>query len=438
MERAVLKVTYGSRWLDVGVPGQLIELVPSHARPARSEEEIVRAALERPVAGPALAECARGRRSAIILIACRTRRTGSQVFVPEIVRVLNEAGLPDDAITVYTATGTHDNFRPQDAELLAGADCARRLRFMGHDCRTPETLVEVGTTSRGNRVRVSRAYLDADLKIATGRVTYHYFAGFSAGRKAVLPGVCAQDTILFNHAFAVERTGGTVRLNPEARNGNLATNPVHLDMLDAARMAPPDFTLSTVLDTDDRLVGAFGGDMEAAHAAGVAVVRAADRVRIDAPCDWMVVSCGGAHCDGSAIQAIKALLNSYRAVRRGGAIIFVAECPEGAAGWLTEACSLRGPGELEGRILEGRVRQAHNPLWIRDAREHAHVIMVTSLPQADVEAFGFHRAASLEEAAELATRLAGTPRTTAVVPYGNITVVEAAGAADTRNSPTGE
>ena len=420
----LLRVTFGSEWLEVDVPGEVVLLAPPLNSPTSSPETIVRSALSAPEAGKPLADLAKAADSALILIACRTRRTGSEVFIPEMVKVLNEAGIADSAITVCTATGTHDNFRDEDAELLAGADCARRLNFVGHDCRTPEKLAEVGTTTRGTRVRLARRYLDSPLRITTGRVTYHYFAGFSAGRKGVLPGVAALESILSNHALAVSKEEGQVALNPHACNGNLATNPVHLDMLEAARMAPPHFTLCTVLNTSDQLVSAYGGEMEAAHAAGVAQVRAADRVEVDAPFDWMIVSCGGAHCDVNAIQAIKALLNNYRAVRGGGAIIFVAECPEGSPGWLLEACAIRGEGELEAKILKGEVRQAHNPLWIRDAREHAHVIMVTKLLPAAVSALGFHHASNMSEAMQMAEKLAGLPRRTAVVPLGNITVVE--------------
>lgn len=417
------KITYGAGWLDCPVQGSHRVLLPNHEEPEASADAIICRALDSPLETPSLAELARGRKSAIILIACRTRRTGSEVFVPEIARTLNEAGIPDDRITVCTATGTHDNFRAEDAPLLAGPDCARRLRFMGHDCQSPEALRDVGTTGRGNRVRLSRTYLDADLKIATGRVTFHYFAGFSAGRKAILPGVSAMDTILYNHAMAVLRDGD-IRLNPEARNGNLATNPIHLDMLDAARMAPPDFTLTTVLNHEDRITHAFGGDMERAHEAGVEIVKARDAVRIPEPADWMFVGCGGAHCDSNTIQAIKALLNNYRAVRRGGAIVFAAQCPEGGPAWLREACAIGALDDLKQRIRDGKVRQAHNPLWIRDAREHAHVIMITGLPAADVADFGFHKAADMDEAVRVARSLAGEPAKTLVVPYGNITVVQ--------------
>lgn len=420
MDRGFL--TYGSERIACRPPGRVRTLLPLAGPPERREVESVRAALRRPDGTPPLRELARGRKNAIVLIACRTRRTGSAVFLPEIRAELRAAGLRDEDILVYTATGTHDNYRVEDAPLLAGEACARHLRFAGHDCR--HDLVEVGTTSRGHRVQLSRAYLEADLKIATGRVTYHYFAGFTGGRKAILPGVAGFETIAANHRQATLVEGG-VRLNPLTRNGRLDDNPIHLDMLEAARMAPPDFTLCSVLDCEDRILDAFGGDMERSHASAVAVVAEGDAPRVDAPADWLLLSCGGAHLDVNAVQSIKAVLNSYEAVRPGGAIILSAECAEGIAPWLREVCAVKSRGELERRIAAGELRHPHNALWIRAVRERAHVILVTKLSEDEVADLGFHKAESLDHAMALARELSGEPERSYVVPFGNTTVVRA-------------
>jgi lactate racemase len=415
-----MQLSYGTDRLELRTDGDTHLLLPTAEAPTQPEDVQVRSALEHPIGTPSLATIARGRRSAIVLIACRTRRTGSAVFLPEIRQVLNDTGIPDERIVVYAATGTHDNWRPEDAALLAGDDCARCLRFVGHDCR--RDLVAVGRTSRGNDVALSRHYLEADVKIATGRVTHHYFAGFTGGRKAILPGVAGFETIVFNHRM-VTRTTPTIALDPEARNGNLEGNPVHEDMLEAARLAPPDFVLSTVLNTQNQIVHAFGGDLEASHARAVAQVLTGDAPTVEAPADWLMLSCGGAHCDVNAVQALKALVNNYEAVRPGGAIILAAECAEGMAPWLRELCTLREPGELERRIARGELRHPHNMLFLRRVLERAHVIMLTALPADDVLTLGFHKAESLAAAQALATDLAGAPRTTFVVPFGNTTVV---------------
>jgi nickel-dependent lactate racemase len=416
-----VQLTYGDGCIECDAPGDVHVLRPSYDTRPRDELALVDEALDRPIDTPPLEDLARGRRRAIILIACRTRRTGSHLFLPRIVRRLKAAGIGDDQILVYAATGTHDNWRAEDASLLAGADCARRLRFQGHDCRS--NLDVVGTTSRGNRVALSRTYLDADLKIATGRVTYHYFAGFTGGRKAVLPGVAGFDTIVFNHRMATTAEPA-VHLTPEARNGSLTGNPIHEDMLEAALMAPPDFTLCTVLDAGNRMVHACGGDMQASHTAAVAEVRRGDAPSVDRRADWMFLSCGGGHTDVNAVQALKAVVNNHHAVRRGGAIIFAAECPEGMAPWLRELGDVRDRAELNRRFRGGELRHPHNALYLGEATGRAHVIMVTSLPHADVERLGFHRAESLPAACELAASLSGPPATTFVVPFGNTTVVQ--------------
>jgi nickel-dependent lactate racemase len=416
-----VQLTYGDRWIACDAAGDVRELRPVYDPPTRSDVELVDEAITRPIDAQPLEVLARGRRQAIILIACRTRRTGSHIFVPRIVQALNAAGLRDDQILVYAATGTHDNWRTEDAALLAGADCARRLRFQGHDCRS--NLAEIGTTSRGNRVALSRAYLDADLKIATGRVTYHYFAGFTGGRKAVLPGVSGFDTIAFNHRMATA-PDPALHINPGARNGVLDGNPIHEDMLEAALMAPPDFTVCTVLDAAHRVVGAFGGDMRATHAAAVPIVRRGDSPSVGHAADWMFLSCGGGHTDVNAVQALKAVVNNHHAVRPGGAIIFAAECAEGMAPWLRELGNVRDRSELDRRFRRGELRHPHNALYLGEATSRAHVIMVTSLPDADVERLGFRRAETLAAACSLAETLSGPPATTFVVPYGNTTVID--------------
>lgn len=421
-----VELTFGTRLVRCHVPGDVEWLVPDHPAPASSDADLVDAALEAPIGTAPLEVLARGRQSAIILIACRTRRTGSEVLLPRLLRVLERAGLSDDRILVYAATGTHDNWRAADAELLAGSECARRLAFRGHDCRS--NLQRVGTSSRGTPVALSRTYLDAELKIATGRVTYHYFAGFTGGRKAILPGVAGFETIAANHRMA-SVTSPEVALHPTTRNGVLDGNPIHEDMLEAAGMAPPDFTVSTVLDASNRIVQAYGGDMEASHRAAVAVVRDADAPVLAHQADWMLLSCGGAHCDVNAVQALKAVVNNAQAVRPGGAIVFSAECAEGMAPWLRELGSIRDRSELERRIRQGDFRHPHNALFLRAVTEHAHVVMVSALPAADIAALGFHAAPTLEAACTMATGLAGLPSRTVVVPYGNTTVVRVGEAA---------
>lgn len=415
-----VNLSYGRELVAVEVPEEALVLLPNHKAPAAPQTEIIAQALTQPLESPPLGELACGRKSAIILIPCRTRRPGSSLYVPAIVKELTRAGMPQDRIIVYTSTGTHDNFRTEDEPLLIG-EAAGHVRVMGHDCDTESKLAEVGTTSRGNRVVLSRQYLDADLKIATGRVNYHYFAGFSAGRKAVLPGVAAKGTILRNHAMTILRDGD-IRLNADACNGSLEKNPVHLDMLEAAKMAPPDFTFCTVCNASNEVTHAFAGDMELSHEKAVEVVRGMDSPRVSEPVDFLIVSGGGAPYDVDMVQAIKALLNNYHIVRPGGCVVWLAECPEGSPEWLRQSCAIEDFNELKASIRENKIRQPHNALMLRRACEHATVFMVTSMRDEVVKSFGFRKATSVSEAmASAAAILPAAPRV-AVIPYGNVTV----------------
>lgn len=417
-----IRVPYGETHLEGSVPAEVQVLMPGSEAPRRPPRELVAEALDAPTGTPPLEELARGRRSAVILISCRTRRTGSPIFVEEIVRRLNAAGIPDQGITVITATGTHDNFRAQDAPLLVGEEIARRLRLQGHDCRTPGKLRLVGETSRGTRVELSTAYLEADLRIACGRVTFHYFAGFTGGRKAILPGVSSFDSTEHNHAMAVLRDG-EISLHPDTRNGILDTNPIHLDMLEAARMCPPELTLSTVLNTEKEITHVFAGELEGPHLAAVEMVRRLDAPVVTREADLAVISSGGAPSDVNTIQCLKALFNNAHVVRRGGAVILCAQGAEGSPEWLLKATEIPALDRLRDWIGSGKLRKGHNALWNHRIRERSHVIFVTDLPDRDVERLGHRKARTLREALDLARAVSGRPRLTYVIPYGNVTVV---------------
>jgi nickel-dependent lactate racemase len=189
-------------------------------------------------------------------------------------------------------------------------------------------------------------------------------------------------------------------------------------------MAPPDFSFCTVCNTQNEVTHAFGGDMEGTHAAAVEVVRKLDSPAISSTVDLLIVSCGGTPYDVNMIQAIKAVLNNFHIVKPGGYILFLAQCPEGTSDWLRDSCAIQDEKVLHEKIRANQLRQSHNALWIRKAREHAKIIMVTDMPAEAVAAFGFSHSSSYDEAMEaVASKLGNNPRT-AVIPFGNVTVAK--------------
>lgn len=188
-------------------------------------------------------------------------------------------------------------------------------------------------------------------------------------------------------------------------------------------MAAPDFSLLTVLNAANEVTAAFGGETFAAHARAVAVVRDADAPCIDAPADLALVSCGGAPLDVNVVQSLKALVNCEAAVRPGGAIVLAAECPDGARAALLETTAIADDREFARRVTTATAHQLHNAPWIRRIARRAHVVMISKMPPAAVDALGFHRAETIDDALALARRLAGTIDDAIAVPHGNITYV---------------
>ena len=196
----------------------------------------------------------------------------------------------------------------------------KRVKTVSHDCRATD-LVNLGTTkTHGNKVQVNRIFAEADVRVLLGDVGFHYYAGYGGGRKSVLPAVGGEETIKHNHSML---------LHANARTGNLDDNPVHQDMTEAARLAKVDFILNVVQNKKGEIVKAFAGDLEQVFGEAVKLVNEMYRIPVDRRADIVVVSAGGYPADMNLYQAYKALDNALDAVKRGGVIILVAECPEG-------------------------------------------------------------------------------------------------------------
>ena len=383
----------------------------------------VRAALDRPMDSPPLAELARGARTAAVLVSGKDRITRADVFMPPLVETLRAAGVAARDVTVFIATGTHVRFRPEDRPVVVGRDLHPEIRVVGHDCMDGSTHVELGTTSFGNRVAVNRDAYERDVKVLTGRITHHYFAGFTAGRKAVLPGVSAFDTIRYNHEMVLSGFDGQAR-HPEVRNGSLEENPVHLDMVEAARMFEPTFVLNTVVDTDHQVAGIFAGDLLRAHAEGCALVADSFEVEIDRRADLAVASCGGAPYDCSFMQALKTLMNMHACVRDGGTFVLLAECPEGIKPeFLRWEHGVPLP-QFARRVHADYDLTGHNTYLLREIAQRIDVVLVSGCPTEQVERLGLRPAGTVEEGLAWGRRTSGTPDPTAyVIPFGNVTVL---------------
>lgn len=288
-------------------------------------------ALENPIGSPPLSEMVRsGDRVAVACPDFHRLWVRARVWMPLLVGYLNRFGIRDRDITVIIANGTHAPPSYREIRMILGEDFPSGVKVVNHDARDRGSLRFLGKTPFGTPLWVNRHALEADHLLLTGAVVPHTFAGFGGGRKAVLPGMAGLETILANHRRALsEEPGGGI--HPRAVPGILDGNPVHEDMLAAARMVGPRFIVNFALSEEGEFLGVFAGELEGAHRRGCAFVEEAFRVEIPSRADVVVASRGGYPMDLTFYQAFQSNANARVALREDGkgVLVMVGECSEG-------------------------------------------------------------------------------------------------------------
>lgn len=422
-----VSIPFGASALPLSLPDARVKgvLVSAfHSLKAEAPEaDLVRNALRAPIGSPRASELARCKKKIVVITSDQTRPVPSRVTLPLLLEELR-LGAPGADITVLIATGCHRPMTPGEMKDRFGEDVCAREKFLVHDC-DDVNMRSIGALPSGGDCIMSNTVLDADLVVAEGFIEPHFFAGFSGGRKSALPGVANRRTVLANHCAEFID-------NEYARTGVLDNNPVHGDMLFAARAAGLVFILNVVLNADKRIVAAFAGDTDAAHRAGCDFVGKHVRVKA-APADIVITSNGGYPLDQNVYQAVKGMTAGEASVRKGGVIIIAAECRDGHASGEMLRCfeKLPTPAAVMADILSrGRNETVPDQWQIQifcRVLLHAAVIMVTgpAAPRAMVEKMGMHRAASLDDALRMAERIVGDSNAgVTVIPDGVGVIVE--------------
>ena len=306
---------YGSSMLPIQLDvdaRNVVMLNPKHAA-----LDPVYQAMAAPIGSPPLREMVSPGQSVAIIISDVTRPCPSYLLLPPLVQELNAAGIADQDILVVSALGSHRPQTNQERTQLIGQEMAYRLRCIDSD---PNNVTHVGTTTRGTPIEAFIPVVEADFRIGTGNVEPHYFAGYSGGAKALIPGVCSRQTIQKNHAMMVEAG---------AQIGVIDGNPVREDIEEGAALIGLDFILNVILDDQKNIITAAAGDFISAHRWACRVLDFRSKVIIENPADIVIVSAGGFPKDINLYQAQKALENAVTVVKPGGQIIWVAECREG-------------------------------------------------------------------------------------------------------------
>lgn len=317
-----VRVAYGKEWLTVDLPAeaQVTILEPAPAPGLPDEPAALAEAMRHPIQSRPLRELIRPRQSVAVVFSDITRPMPSDRVLPVVLEEIESAD-PGD-IVLFNALGTHRVNTDEELRRMLGADIVARYPIMQHDPWDVDNLVSLGTSSFGHPQRVNRQYMAADVKVLTGFIEPHFFAGYSGGPKAVLPGVAGYDTILENHS--------TPMLNhPKVAWGVIEGNPVWQEMVELAAKTSPDFLVNVTLNSGRQLTGVFAGDMLAAHRQGAAYVRDHAMIPVRQRFDIVLTSNSGYPLDLNLYQAVKGMSAAAQVVKRGGHIVTVAECWDG-------------------------------------------------------------------------------------------------------------
>lgn len=324
---AKVKFPYGKEFLEYDFnESELIGVLESSIeeyKPLGTPEELVKAAMENPVGSPRLSELAKGKKNIVIIASDHTRPVPSKVIIPPMLKEIKE-GNPDAEITILIATGCHRGTTRDELVAKFGEDIVNSVNIYIHDCDESEKLVNLGKLPSGGDCEVNSIAVNADLLVAEGFIEPHFFAGFSGGRKSVLPGVCGRKTVLANHC-------AEFIADDNARTGILDGNPIHKDMLWAAETAGLKYVVNVVLNAEKQAIYAVAGDTFEAHKKGVDFLCEQCGAKAQ-PADIVLTTNGGYPLDQNVYQSIKGMTAGEATVKDGGVIIMIAKCNDSVGG----------------------------------------------------------------------------------------------------------
>ena len=387
---------------------ELAGILTSHIEeyvPEAAGEELVKQAMEHPVGSAKLCELARGKQKVTIIASDHTRPVPSKIIIPEMLRQIRE-GNPDADITILIATGCHRGTTKDELVNKFGPEIVAKEKIYIHDCDERDKLISIGTLPSGGDCEINTIAWEADLLVAEGFIEPHFFAGFSGGRKSVLPGVAGRTTVVSNHC-------SEFIAHPCARTGILEGNPIHTDMLWAAKQAKLAFIVNVVLNSEKKAIYAVAGEVEQAHRKGTDFLFSLCGASAK-EADVVITTNGGYPLDQNVYQAVKGMTAAEAIVRKDGVIIMLAACNDGIGGdhFYHQLADERDIAKTMDIFLKrGRGEtvpdQWQTQIFLRILM-HARVILVSEMPDELIEDMHMIPAHSIEEAVDKAKLLLGT------------------------------
>ncbi|MFN8005933.1 MAG: nickel-dependent lactate racemase [Terriglobia bacterium] len=316
-----IHLAYGKSGLEIDFPDKGVDVIePEFIEGVADEKQAIARALRQPIGADPLKELVRPGDSVAIIFPDRTRPMPSDRVLPIILDELHQ--LPTESITLINAVGTHRTNTSEELEAMLGKEIVNGYRIVQHRPRDKESMVRLGVSRFGNEVWVNKDFMQAKVKILTGFIEPHFFAGFSGGPKAVLLGVGAFESILRNHSAPMIG-------NPRATWGITEGNPIYEEMSEIAAMVKPDFIVNVTLNRKRQITGVFAGHWHKAHAAGCAFARQVVMRPVAHPYDLVVTTNSGFPLDMNLYQAVKGMSAAEQIVKPGGTILMASECSDG-------------------------------------------------------------------------------------------------------------
>jgi nickel-dependent lactate racemase len=415
----VVSFPYGKEMLQYTIPGFRFkgELVSQmhHYRAERSQEELVRDAMTHPIGTPPLSVMAEGKKRIVLIASDHTRPVPSKIIIPQMLAELRR-GNPDADITILIATGCHRETTREELENKFGPEIMRNEKILIHDCDSPG-MVYLGKLPSGGDLILNRLVVEADLLAAEGFIEPHFFAGFSGGRKSVLPGIAGRKTVVYNH-------NAEFIAHPNARTGIVDGNPIHTDMLYAARIARLAFICNVIINAGKEVIYAAAGDCDLAHREGREFLTGKCGVKA-VPADIAISTNGGYPLDQNIYQAVKGMTAAEATVKKGGVIIQLAKSDDGhgAPEFYNTFAEEKNLDRMVDTFMKTpkentRIDQWQSQIFAR-VLKHAKLIYVSDAPDQMVRDFHMMPAHSIEEAVKKAEYLLGNPNASIVaIPDG--------------------
>lgn len=413
-----VNLAYGSGHLPIEVPDDRTTVIePAHIDGLADEKAAVLDALQNPIGSQALLERISADTKICIAFTDITRATPNDRIIPWLLEHLGGRG---DNITLLNQLGTHRPNTREELETLLTPEVVANYRVLNHEPENPDALVQVGTTADGTPALLNRHIVEADLRIVTGFIEPHFFAGFSGGVKGIMPGCAGLETVMSNHG--AKNIG-----DPRATFGITDGNPLWEELRDIALKTGPSFVLNVTLNEQRDITNVFAGDILEAHRAGCAFVKRSAMQPVEQPFDIVVTTNSGYPLDLNLYQGVKGMSAGARVLKEGGTLILAAECREGVPGGSPLDELLRSAGSTEEILaklsMPGFVRPEQWQAQIQALVQRKAEVLVHSLLDEKTVA-ACHLKSCPDISAEVARRLnAEGPETRlAVLPQGPLTI----------------